>query len=150
MPTVHLSPGTQMLPINITSHTKLQSRLSDSDGLQAKSAALCLSVLEWMFVLLFVSLSFFFFLFLQSFSTAMIKAWRGKLQTAEGKRNNRWTLIWKGFGARKNLSIWVKVESAGAEICSDFDSAARACAWEKGGGAREQQTFGLLNDSQMR
>lgn len=63
----------------------------------------------------------------------MIKAWRGRLQTAEGKRNNRWTLILKGFGARKNLSIWVKVESAGAEIWSDLDSAARVYAWRGGG-----------------
>lgn len=36
VPTVHLSPGTKMLPINITSHTKLQSRLSASDSHRLK------------------------------------------------------------------------------------------------------------------
>lgn len=45
----------------------------------------------------------------------------------------------KRIWARKNLSIWVRVESAGAEIRSDLDSSARVheCMCE-GGGSKER------------
>ena len=58
----------------------------------------------------------------------------------------------KRIWARKNLSIWVRVESAGAEICSDLDSAARVreCMCETGRESKAEADSGLLNDSQLR
>lgn len=52
--------------------------------------------------------------------------------------------------ARKNLSIWVRVESAGAEMRSDLDSAARVreCMYERGRESEGEADFGLLNISQ--
>lgn len=59
----------------------------------------------------------------------------------------------KRIWARKNQSIWVREESAGAAIRSDVDSSARVhecmcvCVSGEAGG---EVRFGLLNDSQVR
>lgn len=55
----------------------------------------------------------------------------------------------KRIWAEKNLSIWVKVVSAGAGIRSDLDSSVRVheCMCERGRESKGEVHFGLLNDS---